>query len=169
MTIELRATALEPAVFAPFGQVIGAGLRDAKAANQGTAVRFDRSADLQNLRDDASANLAVFRSTPVSLPFRVRLLEKHPRSTQLFAPMRVARYLVMVAPTLTSGAPDVRALRVFEAGPGLGVNYAPGVWHHPILALDAPAEFLMLAWENGSPDDCVEHWFDPSLELFVVG
>jgi ureidoglycolate lyase len=32
-----------------------------------------------------------------------------------------------------------------------------GVWHHPILALDGPADFVMLAWEDGSALDCVEH------------
>jgi ureidoglycolate lyase len=36
------------------------------------------------------------------------------------------------------------------------VNYRAGVWHHPIIALDGPADFVMLAWEDGTPRDCEE-------------
>ncbi|WP_038001480.1 ureidoglycolate lyase, partial [Thauera linaloolentis] len=32
----------------------------------------------------------------------------------------------------------------FLAQPHQGVNYAPGVWHHPLLALDAVSEFIVI-------------------------
>ena len=66
----------------------------------------------------------------------------------------VARYLVCVAPTLPDGGPDLSGLRAFLCGPGQGVAYAPGTWHHPMVALDAPGEFTMLAWEDGTALDC---------------
>jgi ureidoglycolate lyase len=107
-------------------------------------------------RPTASPNLAVFLSKAKSLPFEVRLLERHPHSTQAFLPMVCARFLVCVAPTLPDGSPEVAKLRAFVCGPGQGINYARGVWHHPIIALDADAEFAMLAWEDGTARDCVE-------------
>lgn len=169
----LRAKKLTAEAFAPYGQVVGAGLVEAVDANQGTAARFNRVAELVNLRTEAKANVAVFRSTPVALPFRVKLLEKHPCSTQMFVPMACERYLVMVAPRVESAgvdAPDPARIEVFEARAGLGINYAPGVWHHPILALDRAADFLMVAWEDGSASDCVEHWFgDEAGEIVVDG
>jgi ureidoglycolate lyase len=142
--------------FSPYGQVVSAGLGAGTAANQGTAVRFDRAAHLHSTRPAAHANLAVFRSVAKTLPFEVRLLERHPCSTQAFLPMTCERFLVCVAPTLADGSPDIANLQAFLCGPGQGINYAADVWHHPIIAIDGPAEFAMLAWEDGSALDCVE-------------
>ncbi len=150
------AAALSAVGFAPYGDVVSAGLRAGASANQGTAVRFDRAAALQNLRPGASPNLAVFRAAPQSLPFVAKLLEQHPCSTQSFLPMVCGRFLVCVAPTAPDGGPDEARLQAFLCGPGQGITYAAGVWHHPIIALDAPAEFAMLAWEDGGALDCVE-------------
>ena len=149
--------------FAPFGDVVSAGLRAGIAANQGTALRFDRCARLESTRPDAGPNLAVFRSTPQPLPFAVRLLERHPCSTQAFLPLSCARFLVIVAPARPDGAPDLEGLQAFVCAAGQGINYQRGVWHHPIVALDAPADFAMLAWEDGTPQDCVEHPLDPPV------
>lgn len=160
------AERLTPEGFAAFGDVVSAGLKAGSSANQGTAVRFDWCAELFNGRDAARPNLAVFRSAPQKLPFTVRLLERHPFSSQAFLPMVCGRFLIMVAPDL-SGVPDASRLRVFVCGPGQGINYHVGVWHHPIVALDVPAEFAMLSWEDGTPQDCVEHHFDAPLQVSV--
>lgn len=155
-----RSVTIEPlteAAFGPFGFVVSAGLVAGASANQGTAIRFDRCAELVSTRSSAAPNLAVFRSTRKSLPFVVTLLEQHPCSTQTFLPMVCVRFLIVVAPTSSGGGPDVDGLRAFVCGPGQGVSYRVGVWHHPIIALDGDADFAMLAWEDGSSLDCVEH------------
>jgi len=141
--------------FAPFGDVVSAGLRAGASANQGTATRFDWCTDLVNARPGAKANVSVFRSIAKTLPFTVELLEHHPFSTQAFLPMVCSRFLVVVAPSLLDGTPDGGNLRAFVCKPGQGINYRVGVWHHPIVALDAPADFVMVAHEDGSPGDCV--------------
>ncbi|MCY1041494.1 ureidoglycolate lyase [Corallococcus sp. bb12-1] len=161
------ARPLTPEAFAPFGDVVSAGLKSGASANQGTAVRFDWSAKLESDRAGAKPNLAVFRSVPQPLPFQVKLLEHHPRSSQAFLPMRCSRFLVCVAPTSPSGGPDLDGLVAFVCGPGQGINYHRGVWHHPIIALDTPAEFAMLAWEDGSPEDCVVRQFSAPLSVLV--
>ena len=164
----VSAQPLTPEAFAAFGDVISAGLREGIAANQGTAVRFDWSAQLLNTRENAQPNLAVFRSVAKTLPLDVRLLEKHPCSTQAFLPLICARFLVYVAPTGPDGLPDVLNLQAFLCGPGQGVNYAANVWHHPIIAIDGPAEFAMLAWEDGSAQDCVEHPLTEPVRVVVA-
>ncbi len=148
---------LTVAGFAAYGDVVSAGLREGKSANLGTAVRFDWIAALDSTRLAARANLAVFRSTPKRLPFEVTMLERHPCSSQMFAPMHCAEFLVVVCPSDASGVPDLARLEAFLCGPGQGFNYRPNVWHHPIIALDEPAEFIMLAWEDGTAGDC-EEW-----------
>lgn len=150
----IHARPLDADAFKPFGRVISAGLQAGSAANQGTAVRFDFTTELVSTRPEAKANLAVFRSTARTLPLEVVLLERHPCSTQVFLPMVVTRYLVCVAPNLADGSPDLSQLQAFICGPGQGVAYAPGTWHHPMVSLDTQAEFAMLAWEDGGPRDC---------------
>ncbi len=164
----IRALALSAEGFAPFGDVVSAGGKAGASANQGTAVRFDHCAALVNARGArASANLAVFQSVPKVLPFEVQLLEQHPHSTQVFLPMKCARFLVCVAPTLDGGAPNHHALKAFICEAGQGIAYKPGVWHHPIVALDEAAQFAMLAYEDGSANDCVE--YPLAHPLFVTG
>jgi ureidoglycolate lyase len=149
------AQPLSAEAFLPFGRVVSAGLKAGLEANQGTAQRYDFCAELISTRPEAKGNLAVFRSTPRALPLEAVLLERHPCSTQVFLPMVVSRYLVCVAPTRPGdGLPDLDGVRAFLCGPGQGVAYAPGTWHHPMVSLDREAEFAMLAWEDGGPRDC---------------
>jgi ureidoglycolate lyase len=162
------ARRLDSASFAPFGDVVSADHGPGRDANQGSAKRFDFAARLDNRRDGARANLAVFRSAARSMPFEVRLLERHPCSSQLFVPMRCERFLVCVAPEGADGGPDPSRLEAFFGRAGQGVNYLPGVWHHPIVALEGDADLAMLAWEDGSALDCEERWFDEPL-LVVEG
>ncbi len=159
----LRAQPLTKEAFAPFGDVIGLELAGGLSANQGTATRFDRVANLSGSRPEAKPNLAVFRSVAKTLPFEVRLLERHPCSTQMFVALACQRFLVVVAPDDARGEPDLDRLQAFVCGPGQGVNYRPGQWHHPIIALEGPADLLMLAWEDGSALDCEERPLPSSL------
>ncbi|MBK7864916.1 MAG: ureidoglycolate lyase [Archangiaceae bacterium] len=153
----LRTEALTAAAFAPFGQVLQSPFQGDPNMNQGTAMRLDRAAALTNSRGTTCApNLAMVRSLPQSLPLKLRLLERHPCSSQAFIPLRCARYLVVVAPSTLDGQPDWGGLRAFVAGPGLGINYAVGTWHHPFVALDQPAELALLVWEDGTARDCEE-------------
>ncbi len=152
----LLAQPLSRQAFSPFGDVIGLEFSGGTSANQGSAVRYDRVAQLTSSRPGAQPNLAVFRSIPKALPLEVRLLERHPCSSQMFVPLACQRFLVVVCPDDPHGEPDLPSLRAFVCGPGQGINYRPSLWHHPIVALDGPADFLMLAWEDGSPRDCEE-------------
>lgn len=152
----LRAEPLTREGFAPFGDVIGLELSGGHSANQGTALRFNHVAQLASSRPGAQPNLAVFHSVPKALPFEVRLVERHPCSTQMFVALSCQRFLVVVCPSDARGEPELSGLRAFLCGPGQGVNYRAGVWHHPIIALDGAADFLMLAWEDGSSQDCEE-------------
>lgn len=155
--MELPIVPLTPEAYAPYGEVLCASPRGepGKAANYGTARRFDRLVQLDNTRPHATPNLSVFRSSPrVDFPFRIRLLEKHPRSTQVFIPMNASRFLVVVA--LGDETPDPDTMRVFLATSQQGISYRPGVWHHPLFNLDKEADFACLVYEDDSAEDCVE-------------
>ena len=162
-----RRIPLEPlsaAAFAPFGTVLGAAAGRGRPTNLGTAERFDEAAPLVNARPGARPNLAVFVLRPQPLPLAITLLERHPHSSQVFAALGSGRWLVAVAPARADGAPDPAGLRAFVAGAGDAICFAPGTWHHPVIALDRPAELLMLAWEDGGPGDCETVPLAPAVE-----
>lgn len=159
------ARALTAEAYAPFGGVIEAD-PGAPPANQGTARRRNRVVDVASTRADAPLNVAVFRCAPRQLPFSIRLLEKHPCSTQAFVPMAATRYLVVVA--RGDDTPDLGTLRVFVASGRQGISYHPGIWHHPMIALDAETDFACLVHEDGSADDCVEWPLPEPIEITGV-
>lgn len=152
----IEAPLLTREAFLPFGDVVLAERADITPVmvNFGTAARRNHAALLVNERPHARPNLATFRCEPWSrFPVLAESMEKHPRSSQLFVPMKVERYLVVVAPG--DGAPDLEGLRAFVAMPGQGVVYGPGVWHMPLIVFGTPAEFVMFVWEDDTAEDCV--------------
>jgi ureidoglycolate lyase len=161
---------LVPDIYAPYGQVIMASPRGEPGtpANQGTARRFDHLAALDDLRPGRAAlNVSVFRCAPRErFPVTIALLERHPRSTQMFLPMNARRYLVIVA--LGDDRPDLGSLAVFVASGAQGVTYRPGVWHHPMIALDTEVDFTCLVFEDGSQDDCDVVQLDEAQHAEIV-
>lgn len=149
----LSIEALTAERFAPFGDVISV---DTAARhfpiNGGTTERYH---DLANLDADSDGKLivSIFRGEPRELPFAVTMLERHPLGSQAFMPLGKQPYLVVVAPA--GEAPEPDAVRAFLAQPGQGVNYAAGVWHHPLLALNETCDFLVID-RSGPGNNCDE-------------
>jgi ureidoglycolate lyase len=165
----IEAPLLTREAFLPFGDVVLAERADITPVmvNFGTAARRNHAASLENRRPHASPNLASFRCEPWSrFPVLAESMEKHPHSSQLFVPMKVERYLVVVAPG--GAAPDIERLRAFVAVPGQGVVYGPDVWHMPLIVFGTPAEFVMFVWEDGTAEDCVVAKLKAPLEIAIV-
>lgn len=152
-TPTLTPETLSREAFAPFGEVIEAS--DAVRHFTINAGNTERYHDLARIEPgpDGRVIVSIFRGQPRTLPFRVEMMERHPLASQAFIPMSGRPYLVVVAPA--GAPPTVGDLRVFVAGGGQGVNYGPGVWHHPLLALDAVCDFLVVD-RSGSGPNCDE-------------
>ncbi|CAG8446113.1 9288_t:CDS:10 [Ambispora gerdemannii] len=142
-------------------------------ANQGTARKYNHIARVINFRQTlysdsegksiakAEPNLSVFHCKPATkLPFEVKLLERHSYSSQAFIPMakqNVSGYLVIVCLNGNDDRPDLSTLKAFTASRTQGISYNPGVWHHPMIALEETTDFVCLTHESGvSIDDCEE-------------
>lgn len=149
-TLTLIPEALTREAFAPFGELIEAS--DAVRHFTINAGNTERYHDLARIEPgpDGRVIVSIFRGLPRSLPFRVEMMERHPLASQAFIPMSGLPYLVVVAPA--GEPPTVRDLRVFLAGGGQGVNYGPGVWHHPLLALDAVCDFVVVDRSGPGPN-----------------
>lgn len=165
----LEARLLTREAFLPFGDVVLAERADITPVmvNFGTAARRNDAGLLASTRPHSKPNLATFCCKPWSrFPVMAESMEKHPCSSQLFVPMKVERYLVVVAPG--GDAPELEGLRAFVALPGQGVIYGPGVWHMPLIVFgDSPAEFVMFVWEDGTPEDCVVAKLPEAVEIVL--
>jgi ureidoglycolate lyase len=154
----ITARKLTPEAFAPYGQVMR------PPAERGR-LYFQEA--LGNGRPDVPACLSMSRAMPLAtLPLRATMLERHEFSSQSFMPLSVARWLVIVAPPAPGGGPDATRAEAFVAGPGEGVTYRMGTWHHGMTVLDRPAEFAVFMWRDGSKLD--EEFVDLAEPFDVV-
>jgi ureidoglycolate lyase len=164
----LAVERLSATAFAPFGDVIETSA-DAQhhGINQGFAERYHDLAQLDTGEAGGRPLLNIFRALPRALPLRLAEVERHRLGSQAFMPLAPLRFLVVVA---AAGLPPrADQLRCFMAASGQGVNYARGTWHHPLLAIDAGGDFLVI--DRGGPgaaDDCEVHRFGPT-EVWVHG
>jgi ureidoglycolate lyase len=160
-TQPIEAEPITEEAFRPYGQVIQVGSR-AVVVNAGTAQRHDIGDVLIRDWTDGRLLLSVFEAEGQRLPLRIQMLERHPRSAQTIVPMNANGHVVVVALGASDGV-DESTLRAFLLGSDQGVNYNPGVWHHPIIALDHRSLFFVQSWQDGSELDCEETTICPRL------
>jgi ureidoglycolate lyase len=135
--------------FAPYGEVIEARETARQfAINQGFATRFHDLAHVDaGPGEGVRVLLSIFRALPRDLPMQLQVMERHPLGSQAFVAMAELPFLVVVAEPAAQLQPA--QIRCFLARPGQGVNYARGVWHHPLIALERPCDFLVI--DRGGP------------------
>ncbi|EGX96427.1 Ureidoglycolate hydrolase [Cordyceps militaris CM01] len=210
--LDVRVTAepLTAGAFAPFGDVVANPRPDvlptafahhagslllpdnAVSANQGFAIQYRHASRVANLyRGDTGKpvlSLFVCAARPLSAAggrhaaFVVRNLERHPFTTQTFAPVASSAelYLVIVAPSLPPadadedtpapppgdaagmtpgrGLPNLKELRAFVGTARQAVTYGAGTWHAPMVVLGPPGttlDFVVTQFASGvAEEDC---------------
>lgn len=162
MAEQLRAQPLTREAFAPFGTVIQTAGAHHFPINQGSTERYHALAEVTLDGPPARAIISLFRGEPVRPPVPLRLLERHPLGSQAFMPLQGRPYLVVVAPPGEAFA--LADLRAFLARGEQGVSYAPGVWHHPLLALEAVSDFLVVD-RDGPGSNCDERPLPGPVEV----
>ncbi|AKM32172.1 ureidoglycolate hydrolase [Pandoraea faecigallinarum] len=148
----LKIERLTREAFAPFGDVIELAGAKHFAINGGTTERFHDLATVDLGPQGGRTLVNVFRGQPRQLPYEVKMLERHPLGSQAFIPLKTTPYLVVVAP---AGELDVSKMRAFVSEGWQGVNYAKGVWHHPLLALHEVSDFVVVD-RGGEGHNCDE-------------
>jgi ureidoglycolate lyase len=150
-----RRLAVEPltrTAFAPFGDVIESEGRAHYPINAGTAERYHDLATVDVAALTGRPLISLCRAQPTCLPLTLRLMERHPLSSQAFIPLSDTPFLVVVAP---AGELGIESLRAFRSNGRQGVNYRPGTWHHPLIALERVSDFLIVD-RGGEGDNCDE-------------
>ena len=160
-------TPLSAEAFAPFGDVIETNsAKEKRDINEGNTVRYHDLAELTLTTHNGKPLINIFRTTPLSMPIKLKMMERHPLSSQAFIPLSRMPYLVVVAP---AGDFDESGIRVFLATGTQGVNYHPGTWHHYSLALQGVSDFLVIDRGDEDPsddaDNCDEVELSESIEI----
>src|SRR5262249_28318388 len=132
-SFRIPVTPLSRAAFAPFGDVIEMEGARHYPINGGYAERYHDLARIECTAQGGRPLLSIFRAKPFPLPLHITVMERHPISSQAFMPMGTAKFLIVVAEP--SEKPEASDLRAFVTSGHQGINYRPGTWHHPLVAL----------------------------------
>lgn len=208
LDIRVTAEPLSQQAFAPFGDVIANVRPDvhpsaftahasslppnAESANQGSAIKYRDVSHIRNLygqspskKSEPKMSMFVCAArkldiTPASQhgQLNVRILERHPFTTQTFTPIAssASAYLVIVAPSLPPGKqdeglpvpgdsdlpgrglPDLKGLRAFVATSAQALTYGAGTWHAPMVVLGEEGttlDFVVYQFTSGEGiEDC---------------
>lgn len=151
-TVELTLRPLTTEAFAPYGHVLEASPdRHHYAINAGTTTRYHALARTEV--GDGRAVLSIFRGQPFALPLALRVIERHPLGSQAFVPLSGRPWIAVVGAPGPTPAPET--LVAFLCRGDQGLQYAPGTWHHPLIALEAESDFLVVDRE-GEGENCDE-------------
>lgn len=139
---KLQVSPLTREAFARFGEVIEIEGAQSFPINEGTCMRFNDLAQVDVAQQGGRAALSVFRGQPARFPLQLSEVERHPLGSQAFMPMGEMAFLIVVAANGGDGQPGEPF--AFLSNGRQGVNYARGVWHHPLLSLGAVSDFLVV-------------------------
>lgn len=161
-TRSLKPLPLTRERFQPFGDVIETRSTRRETMNAARFERFDDLCDV-DVGVDGRVSVSVARCrSATQLPCRFDVVERHPLGSQAFVPLAPARFVVVVAQPGESVEPA--DLRAFVTNGRQGVNYRPGTWHMPLIALESGQEFLVIDRAGHTPN-CDEHTLDESVLL----
>ena len=161
----LKVEPLTRAAFAPFGEVLETAGVAPRMINEGTTERYHALGHANVDAEGGRAILSLFRASFRGLPFRLRLLERHPLGSQAFYPLSADDWLAVVGGGVAR--PDPASLRCFRATGAQGVNYARNAWHHPLLIL-APAQDFLVIDREGPGNNLEECWLEPDEQWTIA-
>lgn len=137
--------------FSVFGDVIEASEEVTNyTINDGFTQRYHDLAKVDVTDNNGQPLINIFRSTPLTQPIAIKMMERHPFGSQAFIPLGKKPYLIVVAP---AGDFESNKIEVFIANANQGVNYHKGTWHHYCLALGSESDFLVID-RGGEGDNC---------------
>lgn len=164
--IILRPAPLTAEAFRPFGEVIEMEGRAARWINDHTCRRFDDLAAVDVAEAGGRPLISLFEAMPREFPLAIRILERHPLSSQAFFPLESQPFLIVVAvdrPRALAGD-----LRAYLSSGRQGVNYRRNTWHHALIALERLSRFLVV--DRGGPgENCEELTLEVAVRLTAPG
>ncbi|MFK7855060.1 MAG: ureidoglycolate lyase [Granulosicoccus sp.] len=126
--------------FRAYGSVIETANAESISINNGNCLRYSNLANL-DVDDSGVTGISLFEAKPISNPYQLSYVERHPLGSQAFIPMTQEKFLVIVADELNGVAKEPR---VFITDGRQGVNYRRNVWHGVLAPMVASALFAVV-------------------------
>ena len=104
--LRLQPALLTRGLFAPFGDVIERAGHPHYTINDGNAERYSDLAAIDVGAQDGRIRINIFHAAPRRLPLPIRMVERHPLSSQAFVAMSERPFLVVVAAPGKAPRPD---------------------------------------------------------------
>jgi ureidoglycolate lyase len=159
-TFRLNLKPLTSDAFAPFGEVIQKQGHYPEEINYGQTRKYANLASIDTSDEGGETAVHIYRSRPISLPFRVELMENHPLGSQAFVPLHNRPFLLVVAPPAEQL--EFKSIQGFFTNGEQGVNFHKGVWHHYQISLDEISDYLVI--DRGGPgNNRIEHHLEKNL------
>ncbi|MGL1921866.1 MAG: ureidoglycolate lyase [Hyphomicrobiales bacterium] len=162
--IKLLPEKLTQQSFAEFGNVIEMDAEKSFLINDDYTRRYHNLASVDVADGNGHAIFSIFKSKRRPFPLEIKMMENHPLGSQAFMPMQPHDWLIVVA---TGKVPTAETCRAFIATGNQGVQYAKGVWHHPLLTLVAEQDFWIVD-RAGDGNNLVEHFFDETIAVVDI-
>ncbi len=154
-TTTLVAKPLTKEAFAEFGDVIEIDDAQHFPINLGTVERYHDLAKVEIDVDNGGRAIVSFFgiNEPKSFPYKVNIIERHPKGSQAFIPMFDAPVALVVARKGESvTAADLQA---FVTNGRQGFNFHTGVWHMPLMSEEKGRIFVVVD-RAGPGNNCDE-------------
>ena len=156
----LNLKPLTQEAFAPFGDVIQKQGHCPEEINYGQTRKYADLAQVDVGDEEGTATVHIYRSRPVSLPFRIQVMEYHPLGSQTFMPLHEQPFIVVVAPP--SQTLRFKSIQGFFTNGEQGVNLHKAVWHHYQLSLGETGDYLVIE-RDGPGVNTIEQQLEQAL------
>ena len=163
-SIKLILEPLTKEAFSPFGDVLGGDQNaETESINYGLTNCHLQNSEVDTFDNDGGTVIRLFDTQPVTLPFKICVMERHRLGSQAFIAMDDNPFVLVVG---EAGDFDPHSLSAFIARPDQIVNYHKGTWHHYCLALNAKTRFAVVD-RNGPGTNCEEQHIVDNTEIYV--
>ena len=159
---KIQIQALTTENFKAFGDVVSSAGSDFFYINDRHTERYHALTEVQS---DTKVGISIFKNIKASqFPIKISMLERHPLGSQAFIGMHGQKFVVIVAENLDQDQPNLETIKAFITDGTQGVNYHAGTWHHPLITLEAPSEFIVID-RIGEGHNCDVYQLEKALNV----
>ena len=159
---KIQIQALPTENFKAFGDVVSSAGSDFFYIKDRHTERYHALAEVQS---DTKVGISIFKNIKASqFPIKISMLERHPLGSQAFIGMHGQQFVVVVAENLDQDKPNLETMKAFITDGTQGVNYHAGTWHHPLITLEAPSEFIVID-RIGEGKNCDVYQLEKALNV----
>lgn len=141
-------------LFRPFGDLLKLKNIPDMMINQGMCERHHDLAKVE-YEKGGKPGISLFNAEPQELPYKLEMMERHPKGSQAFIPMHAQPFLVIVAID-DEGIPAQP--NAFITEPHIGINFHKNIWHGVLTPIYSPGIFAVID-RIASDKNLEEHWF----------